>query len=162
MKWRGDEIIIEKDGGNVRTIFPNQRRLASEPEKYLSELLSDDKLYIINSKNDWRVAGTKKQVIAAIQEAMWKYGWAENVYNDFWDDSEDVEGVEYGEDDKEHFDITIVECDFKARAPFKEYVKSRRTDAEKEREEKRRAKVRERSAARRRGRRNYGRTGKGK
>lgn len=164
VKWKGDNVVIEKEGAFVRTIYPDQRRLAVEPGPYLDALLDDKKTYIINSKNDWRVGGVKAEVINALQSAMWRYGWAENVYNDFWDD-EEVEGEgEYGENEKEEFTITIIEVDTRNRKTFQQYKKDRYEATLEGREIARKKAVRERSAARRKraGKRPYGRAGRNK
>lgn len=122
VKLRGDTIAIEKEGGFVRTIYPDQTRLAREPRKYLREILDPKKRYIINSKNDWRAGGDVSKVIDALERAMFKYGWGEEP---------DDELDEDGEPRKERFTITIVEVDLKGQRAFEEYKAARYDEKEK-------------------------------
>lgn len=149
VKWKGDEVVIQKKGGFVRTIYPDQQELACNTRAYLEELLNDKKFYIVNSINDWRGGGTKKAIIAKLEAVLEKYGFCEQY--DMMDEDEDIDREEYP---KETFDITIVEVDLKNQKAFLEYASERR-EAQRERTEKaRKQKVRERSRKRRaRGRR---------
>lgn len=147
VKWRGGEVVIEKEGGFVRTIFPNQRLLATNPRAYLTAILRDDRFYIINSKHDWRGGGTKEAVIRKLEDAMQRYGWGQ-------DELDDEEDEESDEPKKEVFTITIVEVDLRNQKSFLDYMQSRREREKDANETARKARVRERSQKRRqRGRR---------
>lgn len=165
VRWRGDEVIIEKKGAFVRTLYPDQMELAVNPREYLNNFLDDGKMYIINSKNDWYSGGVKSAVIEALEHAMFKYGWAESVYDEEWEGDDELS---YAPDDeyaeaapKEHFEITIIEVDTRDRKTFREYREARKDEATKLKEARRRQKVRERSA-KRRGRKQPDRRGRGK
>lgn len=154
VKWRGGEAIIEKAGGFVRTIYPNQTLLATNPRAYLQALLRDDKLYIINSKNDWKGGGSKESVIARLVEAMEKYGWG--LSDEEWleergidPDGDDVEIEEALAQRKDRFTITILEVDLRNQDTFLEYKEKRRGKENERNEVARKARVRQRSQDRR-------------
>lgn len=142
VKWRKGEAMIEKEGGFVRTIFPDQTLLATNPRAYLTAILRDDRFYIINSKHDWRGGGTKEAVIRKLVDAMERYGWGD-------DELDDEEDEESDEPRKERFTITIVEVDLRNQKSFLDYMQSRREREKDENEVARKARVRERSRRRR-------------
>lgn len=151
VKWRGEEVVIEKEGGFVRTIYPNQRLLATNPRAYLTAILRDDRFYIVNSKHDWRGGGTKEAVIRKLEDAMSRYGWGktEEDYLIERGRSSNDRDEEEDEPEKEVFTITIVEVDLRNQKSFLDYMQSRREKEKDENETARKTRVRERSRKRR-------------
>lgn len=135
VKWRGGEVVIEKEGGFVRTIFPNRRLLATNPRAYLTAILREDRLYIVNSKYDWRGGGSKAAVINKIENAM---------LSPMQGGSGLAAEVEEGE-----LAVTLIEVNLTNQNTFLEYYEARGKAQRNENETNRKARNRERSRKRR-------------
>lgn len=135
VKWRGGEAVISKEGGLVRTIYPNRRLLATNPRAYLTAILRDDRLYIVNSKYDWRGGGSKAAVINKIENAM---------LSPMQGGSGLAAEVEDGE-----LAVTIIEVNLSNQNTFLEYYEARGKAQRDENETNRKARNRERSRKRR-------------
>lgn len=161
------QLVISKGDTFVRTIYPDQLRLLMDPRGYLNELLDNDHLYIVNSKNDWTGGGTKRAVIEKIESALFRYGWMDQDVAEF--DEERLEAQterRYGAEEteagrttyssvyKDEFTIVIIEVSG-GRDFFKSYVESRaaaqKGDNVKAGKERQRERSRQRRANKRRG-----------
>lgn len=139
------EIAIEKEGGFVRTIYLDQRALARNPREYLESLMVKGKRYIIAGNNDWRAGGDIGKTIAALEEAMLRYGWGGE------DEDEDFKKVRRAKrlrrEGRAEFNISLVEVDLSTQKSFLQYKAERRkaqddyhTDKRKERKRAKRGK----------------------